>query len=311
MQDKHFIQIAKKYANGTATKAEQQQVETFYANMQERHKYLPINLSTTKKLKIKKGIDGVILKKGNQFNFKTISIAASILVLMSISLAYSVLNGDKTTTITALKGERKEILLADGSNVFLNSNSSISYKDNFTDKRNIFLKGEAFFKVARDIYKPFTVTSNNTKTQVLGTSFNINSNNTNKTIVSVNTGKVLVCSKTTPENKVVLTKNQQVEFSNNTPSKVSNNNSDDLMAWAKNVIVLNNETLENTAKILENWYDVSIDFNAKNIKTETITGKFNNETLKNVMQSIAILKNLKIDYLTPNQITIRRKKETE
>lgn len=308
MQDKHFIGIAKKYANATASKVEKQHVEDFYAAMQEKHKFIPINLSSVKKNKIKRHIDATIYKKVNPINYKTISIAASIVLFIGIGLAYSLLNLNKTTTITALKGERKEILLADGTSVFLNANSSISYTADFTEKRNITLKGEAFFEVARNTKKPFTITSNNTETQVLGTSFNINSTNNKKTIVSVNTGKVLVSSKTNPKDRVVLTKNQQVTFISNMPLKVNHNNSDDLMAWTKNIIVLNNQTLESTAEILENWYAVSIDFKDEDIKTETMSGKFNTETLKNVMQSIALLKNLKINYLTPNHITIRRNK---
>ena len=106
---------------------------------------------------------------------------------------------------------------------------------------------------------------------------------------------------------MLLTKNQQVSFLDHTLLKVSYNNSDDLMAWTKNIIVLKSETLENTAKILENWYNVSINIEDEIIKNEIISGKFNNETLKNVMESIAILKNLKIIYLTPNEITIRKK----
>lgn len=305
MQDKHFISIASKYANNTATEAEKKQVEAFYDGMQKKHESIPINLSAVKKVKIKNAIDTAIYNKRKVFSFNKIAIAASIIMLMGITIFYSLTNTN-LTTISALKGERKEIMLADGSRVFLNSNSSVSYKDDFSERRNITLNGEAFFKVTRNTKKPFIVTSNTTEIKVLGTSFNINSNKENKTTVSVNTGKVLVRSKTKLKDSVILTKNQQVSFLNHKPLKVSHNNSDDLMAWTKNIIVLKNETIDNTAKILENWYNVSIDIQDKQIKTETISGKFNNETLKNVMASIAMLKDLKITYLTPNHITIRR-----
>ena len=305
MQDKHFISIASKYANNTATEAEKKQVEAFYDGMQKKHESIPINLSAVKKVKIKNAIDTAIYNKRKVFSFNKIAIAASIIMLMGITIFYSLTNTN-LTTVSALKGERKEIMLSDGSRVFLNSNSSISYKDDFSERRNITLNGEAFFRVAKNAKKPFIVTSNTTEIKVLGTSFNINSTKKNKTTVSVNTGKVLVRSKTKLKDSVILTKNQQVSFLNHKPLKVSHNDSDDLMAWTKNIIVLKHETLDNTAKILENWYNVSIDIQDKHIKTETISGKFNNETLKNVMASIAMLKDLKITYLTPNHITIRR-----
>ncbi|MFB9055667.1 FecR family protein [Mariniflexile ostreae] len=303
MQNQYFIYLAEKYANHTATKAEIQQVEAFYAAMQKQHKSLPINLSSYKKNKIKNTIDATLHKRVDFLNFRNLSIAASFLLLLGIGLAYPLLN---KTTITTLKAERKEILLDDGSKVFLNANSSISYASNFTKKRNITLKGEAFFNVARNTKNPFTVTVNHIETKVLGTSFNIKSTPNNKTIVSVNTGKVVVYSKIDSKNKVFLTKNEQVTFFNHAPLKISRNPSDDLMAWTENRIVLNNETLESTTKILENWYNVSIEFMDEDLKHETISGKFNNETLKNVMTSIALLKNLKIEYLTPNHITIRK-----
>tara|TARA_R110002049_G_scaffold123553_4_gene278773 strand:- start:3150 stop:4121 length:972 start_codon:yes stop_codon:yes gene_type:complete len=304
LKDKHFISLADKYAKNTATEEERQYVEAFYAAMQQKNKFIPMNLSVPKKDKIKKVIDATILKKTIRFTYKNLSIAASFILI--IGIAYSVLNLNKTN-VTTLKGERKEVVLADGSRVFLNANSSISYTDDFTEKRNITLIGEAFFQVAKNTEKPFTVKANNTETRVLGTSFNINSNNGNKTIVSVNTGKVLVQSRINPRNNVVLTKNQQISFLHDTPLKISYGNSDDLMAWTKNIIVLNNETLKNTIKILENWYNVSIDLKDEDIKNETITGKFNNETLQNVMKSLGLLKSLKIDYLTPNHIIIRKK----
>ena len=305
MKDKHFISIAKKYINNVATKDEKRQVDNFYDAMQEKQKSIPVNLSFRKEIKIKNAIDSAIHKKANPFNYKNLSIAASILLLIGITFSYSLLSINPITIKTQM-GERREVLLPDSSRVFLNSNSSITYHDNFTDERHITLIGEAFFKVTRNLKKPFIISSNNTETKVLGTSFNVNATNNNKTIVSVNTGKVLVRSKVSPKNKVILTKNQQVTFLNQTPIILNNTNSDDLIAWTKNIIVLNNETLENTAKILENWYNVSIEFKDEKTKQETITGKFNNETLKNVMTSIELLKDLKIDYLTPNHIIIRK-----
>ncbi|MDN3665489.1 FecR family protein [Algibacter miyuki] len=305
MKDKHFISIAKNYINNVATKDEKRQVDNFYDAMQEKHKSIPVNLSFRKEIKIKNAIDSAIHKKAHPFNYKNLSIAASILLLIGITFSYSLLSINPITIKTQM-GERREVLLPDSSHVFLNSNSSITYHDNFTDERHITLTGEAFFKVTRNLKKPFVISSNNTETKVLGTSFNVNATNNNKTIVSVNTGKVLVRSKVSPKNKVILTKNQQVTFLNQTPIILNNANSDDLIAWTKNIIVLNNETLENTAKILENWYNVSIEFKDEKTKQETITGKFNNETLKNVMTSIELLKDLKIDYLTPNHIIIRK-----
>ncbi|MEH6407796.1 MAG: DUF4974 domain-containing protein, partial [Leeuwenhoekiella sp.] len=59
--------------------------------------------------------------------------------------------------------------------------------------------------------------------------------------------------------------------------------------------------------ILENWYDVEIEFEQMDIEELTISGKFKEEKLKNVLKSIAMLKNLEIKYVTPKNILIRQK----
>jgi transmembrane sensor len=90
-------------------------------------------------------------------------------------------------------------------------------------------------------------------------------------------------------------------------SKFLADDSSDGIAWTSNTIILKNTTLSETAKIIENWYNVDITFEDQEIKKFTISGKFKDEKLENVLESIAFLKQLKIIYLTQNHILIRRK----
>ncbi|MCG9792398.1 FecR family protein [Flavobacterium algicola] len=309
MKEEQFKELAAKYAIGTATPEEIKVVETFYKVLQEKQEGIPIYTGKNKKEKIFKSISAKIheKKKFNFFSNKLIATAASLLLLLGIGYKYVVLNSQTIITVVAVKGERKEVLLPDNSRVFLNSNSSISYADNFEEERHLVLKGEAFFTVTKNPKKPFVVSSKTISTRVLGTSFNINSNSDTKTTISVNTGKVAVASASCDENKFFLTKNQQVTILKNETAKVTYTDSEDLMAWTKNIIVLNNETIENTAIILENWFDIRIDCDDENLKLETLSGKFKNEKLENIISSIALLKNLEIKYLTPKHILIRKK----
>lgn len=95
-------------------------------------------------------------------------------------------------------GQSVEVFLEDGSMVRLKPNSSLSYPEHFvTDKREVYLTGEAFFEVAKNPNKPFLVYYNNIVTRVLGTSFSIKTNqNTNNVEVSVRTGRVQVSENT-------------------------------------------------------------------------------------------------------------------
>ncbi|MEJ0102480.1 MAG: FecR family protein [Bacteroidota bacterium] len=126
-------------------------------------------------------------------------------------------------------GENNEIVnLADGSRVTLSKNSSLHYTRLFdTDKREVYLHGEAFFEVAKDAKRPFYVYSGKIVTKVLGTSFRIISDdNLGKTTVAVRTGKVTVFRQDEAEqqnNTYTLTPNEQVVFNDKVTKPVKEN----------------------------------------------------------------------------------------
>src|SRR4029077_14541011 len=117
-------------------------------------------------------------------------------------------------------GDHQEIVnLSDGSRVTMQPHSVLHYARKFsTDKREVYLQGEAFFRVAKNPSKPFLVYYNNLVTKVLGTSFNVNTNALTGNIeVSVKTGRVQVYENkqliNDSKNKaVILTPNQKVIY---------------------------------------------------------------------------------------------------
>src|SRR5690606_37057735 len=128
-------------------------------------------------------------------------IAASMAVLIALSLGLDkasstnldpVYSPNKLIVKENFRGEKSKITLPDGSTVFLNNNSKISYRSRFASKREIHLQGEAFFEVAKDSLKPFVVSSNGLLTKALGTSFNIKAKAGEKVEVGLVTGKILV-----------------------------------------------------------------------------------------------------------------------
>ena len=99
----------------------------------------------------------------------------------------------ETITVTTSKGETKTVTLPDGSEAYLNSQSTISYPEQFTDKeRTIALSGEAYLKVSHNASMPFVVRHGNVTTRVLGTEFNIRSRAGSDTHVTLVSGKVEV-----------------------------------------------------------------------------------------------------------------------
>ncbi len=98
-------------------------------------------------------------------------------------------------TIAAGNDEKNiKVELPDGSTIFLNRNSQLSYRSNFNGRgRNVNLKGEAFFEIAPDATKPFIIDAGNARVRVVGTSFNVITRNSESAVeVYVKTGKVLL-----------------------------------------------------------------------------------------------------------------------
>jgi ferric-dicitrate binding protein FerR (iron transport regulator) len=126
-------------------------------------------------------------------------VAAVALILLSIGTASIYMNnsGYLSKKITVVAGnDQKNLLvsLPDGSRIYLNRNSEFSYRKNFgKHERDVRLTGEAFFEISPDVSKPFIIDAGKAKVKVVGTSFNVITNNRESAVeVFVKTGKVLV-----------------------------------------------------------------------------------------------------------------------
>jgi ferric-dicitrate binding protein FerR (iron transport regulator) len=311
VQKDEFIQLAEKFTQNKCSWEEKRAVEEFFKKLQDNGQGIPYNLPEEKRTLLLKRINSKIAKPKNRLSHlyhRMVKIAAIAIIFLGITFLASYLINTGSISQVAAKGEKKTILLPDGSLVFLNSKSSISYSKDFKNKRELKLTGEAYFEVKKNPERPFLVETEKIKTRVLGTSFNIKAYKNSQTMVSVNTGKVEVDIKEISE-KIILIKNQQLSLVNAVEPLLSKGNSEDFIAWIKNKIVLNNTSLGEVAKILENWYDVEINFTGKELQELKISGKFKDEKLINILKSIALVKQLEIDFLTENQILIRAKEQ--
>jgi ferric-dicitrate binding protein FerR (iron transport regulator) len=126
-------------------------------------------------------------------------IAAVALILVSLGTAAIYMNnsGYLSKKITVIAGnDQKNILISlpDGSKIYLNRNSEFGYRENFGEHgRNVKLTGEAFFEISPDVSKPFIIDAGKARVKVVGTTFNVITNNKESEVeVFVKTGKVLV-----------------------------------------------------------------------------------------------------------------------
>ncbi|MCC5931513.1 MAG: FecR domain-containing protein [Cyclobacteriaceae bacterium] len=238
------------------------------------------------------------------------NIAAAAIIFFVFYLGYQKINLEQSPEVTEIvpeyivrttgPRERPVIKLSDGTKVTLNAHSQIRHEKSFSDTaRVIELEGEAFFEVSRNIHKPFIVISNGIATKALGTSFNINTRSPGSSVnVTLVTGMVEVsCSAADHGPKVLLTPAQQVDFNteNGQFSKVKNADLAKVLAWKDNLIQFNKASRDEVFAYLSEWYGVSIVQKNTNVMRWEYTGKFQNETLINILNSIGYVKGFQFE----------------
>ena len=234
----------------------------------------------------------VAMKPTKQIFFTPIRIAASITLLLAGILALFL--SKKEPEIISLKTTQNtlEQTLPDGSVVFLNANTNLSYPSDFEgNTREINLTGEAFFKVQRNESKPFIIHANGSDIRVLGTSFNVKAY-TKNVKVSVESGKV----EFKHENKqTLLVKGEEAEFEaeKDTIKKVVMLDKN-TFAYKTKTFVFEDSSLEHVINVLSENYHTKIILKNNNIKSCRLTTTFTNETLPNALNVIAETLNLKV-----------------
>ncbi len=207
-------------------------------------------LSLSESLKI----DEVVDKNGLQINKQD----SNLLVFQSEIIEKLAAKPNVLATAT---GEEFQVVLPDGTHVWLNSQSRLTFPSSFRGKKNreVRLEGEAYFEVAHDKSHPFKVFSNNQEIKVLGTHFNVQAyagQNTSKTTLLE--GSVLV---SIDNQSILLQPLEQAQCSEGQLRKVSDVDVESVIAWKQGYFVFDNKLSEIT-DVLQRWYDVSFVYDA-------------------------------------------------
>lgn len=228
-----------------------------------------------------------------QQKFFTLGIAASITILLTIGLLVYLFQPSSPEFITLKTAQHtQEQTLPDGSVVFMNTNTTLIYPEDFKgDIREINLSGEAFFTIKRDEGKPFVIHASGSDVKVLGTSFNVKAY-TKNVEVSVETGKVQFKSKSKAA-LLVAGEKAIFEASNDTIKK-QNILDKNAFAYKTKEFVFENSSLEHVAKVLAEGYHADIILNNNRIKACRLTTRFDNESLPDALNVIAETLNLTV-----------------
>ena len=190
-------------------------------------------------------------------------------------------------------GQKSELRLPDGSMVYLNAESNVRYIENFQKgKREIFLEGEAFFEVKKDESSPFTVITNSLATTALGTSFNIKAYESDRQIrVALVSGKVIV-NDTATNSSLMLNPGQGMVLEKQT-GRIRRDEIDieRTLFWKDRIIYFENTDFKEAITYLERWYGVSFTLNDYPQKLLTCSGRFENESLENILKALGFALN--------------------
>lgn len=202
---------------------------------------------------------GVIAQQnGAQVMLKSGQLAYDASSSFSSELTYNTLNTPK--------GRQFQIVLPDGTKVWLNSASSLKFPTTFSGKtRKVELKGEAYFEVEKAVDKPFVlILANNAEVKVLGTSFNMNAyENESKVKATLLDGSIKVTASTSSGvagEAAVLKPHQQAQLSQagNEIAVISNVDVEKVVAWKNGVFNFEGLGLTEVMKQLERWYDIEV-----------------------------------------------------
>ena len=242
----------------------------------------------------------VALRPARRLWPRYLKVAASILILLSAGFGLfritqkANINADSPSVSGYISksnpsGQKSLIILPDGSKVKLNSESYLEYPTQFEGtEREVKLVGEAFFEVQKDPLKPFIVKSGSIDVKVLGTSFNIKAHPYEKNYsVAVATGKVAVSKGIESGSDTLiamLSPDEMVQIDHdNETYKIKKFDTDKVMGWKDGILVFDNDNSKTIIKTLEQWYGVRFVLSNNDMPTAGYTGRYQNATLKMVM----------------------------
>ncbi len=241
-----------------------------------------------------------------------ISIAASLILLFCVS-AVLFLNRtplfQKTVTESiAPYGQKSQLVLADGTKVFLNSGTVLRYDNRFgKQNRKIEMTGEAYFEVAKNKRIPFIINTADIEIKVLGTKFNVMAYPDEPQIETTVTEGTVNVKELKNGSSVVITANQKASYiKKNHLLTQQNVNSFIYSSWKENILYFDNENFENVIKKLERWYNVNIELTGKDSVDDRFTLTIKNESLREVLDLIGLTTPLNYK-IKDNQVTITYK----
>ena len=327
-RDNDIKELLARYCDGNITEEERKLVEDWIDESEEHQKIIrqiylihltTDSLSAMNQVDTEKALRNVnkrIRKHKIKIGLRYFERAAAILFLplLSLSLYIFLPNEEKKPNLITIKtyaGMTTHFTLPDGSYVALNSGSSLTYPEFFTDNvRTVNLLGEAYFKVVNNPEQKFIIsTPHDTKIRVLGTTFNVEAYPRDSTIsTTLQEGSVLFkygkdYIKMKPHEKIVYNANQNKIYKTTTTGNVET-------SWKDGALIFQKTPFQEILRMLEKRFNVEFIVSNHKIDKNTFTGSFTNQRLDRILEVFKISSNIKWRYIESKD-SIEQKQKIE
>ncbi|MDR1585635.1 MAG: FecR domain-containing protein [Prevotellaceae bacterium] len=236
--------------------------------------------------------------------FSRVAAAAAVLLVFSGVSYWMGANRIKESlvagvSVEAPRGSRTKLYLPDGTLVWLNAGSTITYTQDFGVKnRNITFEGEAYFEVTKNERNPFVVKTPDLSVHVLGTKFNFrNYADEDEACVTLLEGKVNVFGNLDEKKEYLLNPDQQVVYDKEAAkARITSVKAQNASAWTEGVIFFDEERLPDIVRELERLYNVNIELTDRQLHNYRFYGNFirTEQTIQEVLD--VFVSTGKLDY---------------
>lgn len=320
MEKDIYISLIYKNLKGEASSEERSQLNAFTAasddNMMLREEIeLTWELSQNDAFPSEIDVEADLLKVKNKLDlspkqatkvvplWRRLSLAAGVMILVGFGFwAFNQFGGGGMETFES-GSTMRHLALSDGTQVWLNKNSSLSVNPTFGKAtREVELDGEAFFDVERNENSPFIISTDESVVTVLGTSFNVKETETSTT-VSVQSGKVKLEG---DGKKVELIKGERGvhDFNNDTVGKTEAGSPNDLV-WKSGRFIFKAQTLASVVNQLEHHYDISIKVENPQIFDCEISAVMKAGELGAVLEKVAAVVKAEVEVISESKFLFK------
>lgn len=218
----------------------------------------------------------------------TAGLAAAAVILILL-VRYNTISARAFREIQTQNRNTARVILPDGSSVRLNHGTLLRFPKKFPDtERRIILSGEAFFDVVPDSSRPFLVVTENARTRVLGTKFNVWARR-NETRVIVQEGKVRFSSKSNQKQFVDLMANESSSISKTLPPRTpSRQDAEYVLGWLNGRLVFEQSSVEDVLDELERAYDIEIETAGIHFGNRSMTAVFEKTDIETILDAVCL-----------------------